>query len=112
MSHSTIPTTPSTSTEGESETPCVLRLDDLCIRFGKTPVVKHLSLDVRRGECLAILGESGSGKSVSASAIMNLIDCPPGDIASGEILFEGRDLADMNATDRRAAPPKEPPRRV
>ena len=41
---------------------------------------------------LAILGESGSGKSVSASAVMDLIDMPPGEITSGEILYEGRDL--------------------
>ena len=41
---------------------------------------------------------SGSGKSVSSSAIMNLIDCPPGEITSGEVLFDGRDLS-------RPAPP-------
>ena len=40
--------------------------------------------DIDRGETLAILGESGSGKSVSASAVMNLIDSPPGYITAGE----------------------------
>ena len=51
--------------------------------------VKDVSFHLDRGETLAILGESGSGKSVSASAIMNLIDMPPGYITAGEILFTG-----------------------
>ena len=46
---------------------------------------------------------AGSGKSVSSSAIMNLIDCPPGEIVSGEVLFDGRDLLKaMSAAERRA----------
>jgi microcin C transport system ATP-binding protein len=51
--------TTAANAEPRSRDHCVLRLDDLCIRFGKTPVVRHLSLDVKRGECLAIVGESG-----------------------------------------------------
>ena len=53
------------------------------------------------GETLAILGESGSGKSVSASAIMNLIDSPPGYITSGRILYRGEDLLQMPFDARR-----------
>ncbi|PZN06662.1 MAG: dipeptide ABC transporter ATP-binding protein DppD, partial [Bacillota bacterium] len=46
----------------------------------------------RRGETLAVVGESGCGKSVTALSIMRLIPSPPGRIEAGEILFEGRDL--------------------
>lgn len=68
---------------------------------GTVHAVRDVHWHLDRGECLAILGESGSGKSVSASAIMNLIDCPPGEIVSGEILFDGRDLLKMSNEDRR-----------
>jgi len=54
--------------------------------------VKGVSFDVRRGEILGIVGESGSGKSVTALSIMRLIPNPPGEIAAGEIWFQGRDL--------------------
>ena len=54
--------------------------------------VKNVSWHVDRGETLAILGSLGSGKSVSSSAILDLIDMPPGRITSGEIRFDGRDL--------------------
>ncbi len=68
---------------------------------GAVHAVRNVSWHLDRGETLAILGESGSGKSVSASAIMNLIDCPPGEIVSGEILFEGRDVLKMSDEQRR-----------
>ena len=50
---------------------------------------------------LAILGESGSGKSVSASAIVDLIDMPPGEVTSGKICFRGDNLLDKTASQRR-----------
>ncbi len=68
---------------------------------GTVHAVRDVTWHLDRGECLAILGESGSGKSVSASAIMNLIDCPPGEIVSGEILFEGKDVLKMTDEARR-----------
>src|SRR5210317_1628369 len=74
---------------------------DFHIAQGTVHAVRNVSWHLDRGESLAILGESGSGKSVSASAIMNLIDCPPGEITSGEILFEGRDLLKMTSEGRR-----------
>jgi len=45
---------------------------------------------VSAGETLAVLGESGSGKSVTAQAIMGILDMPPGKIPQGEILFRAR----------------------
>jgi peptide/nickel transport system ATP-binding protein len=54
--------------------------------------VDNLSLTVRRGETLAIVGESGCGKSVSALSIMRLVPDPPGRIVGGEVRLEGTDL--------------------
>jgi peptide/nickel transport system ATP-binding protein len=65
---------------------------DFHTRDGLVPAVKEVSWHIDRGETLAILGESGSGKSVSASALMGLIDIPPGRISSGEVLYAGEDL--------------------
>ncbi len=83
----------------------LLEVRDLTVDFhtaqGTVHAVRNVNWHLDRGETLAILGESGSGKSVSASAIMDLIDCPPGEIASGEILFEGRDLLLMSEHERR-----------
>ena len=83
----------------------LLEVRDLSVQFhtaqGIVRAVNGISWHLDRGETLAILGESGSGKSVSASAIMNLIDMPPGEITSGEILFEGRDLLKASDEERR-----------
>jgi peptide/nickel transport system ATP-binding protein len=68
---------------------------------GIVPAVRGIDFSLRAGETLAILGESGSGKSVSASAIMDIIDSPPGYITGGRILFEGRDLLTMPEAERR-----------
>ncbi len=65
---------------------------DFDTRYGVVKAVRKVSFHVDRGETLAILGESGSGKSVSASAIMDLIDMPPGRIRSGIIRYRGEDL--------------------
>ena len=70
-------------------TQSLLEVSDLTVRFhshGKiVDAVKNVSWGLDRGETLVILGESGSGKSVSASAVMGLIDIPPGEIVSGQI---------------------------
>ena len=65
---------------------------------GELRAVDDMSYSVRRGEFCAIIGESGSGKSVSALSVMRLISYPPGFIKGGEILFDGREL--MAASDR------------
>lgn len=63
--------------------------------------VDDVSFHVCRGETLVILGESGSGKSVSTSTVMDLVDCPPGDIVRGDIRFAGQDLRNISAEARR-----------
>ena len=84
----------------------LLEVRDLSIEFhtaaGTVKAVQNVSWHLDRGETLAILGESGSGKSVSASAIMNLIDMPPGRITSGQIRFGGQDLLTLSDEQRRA----------
>ncbi len=83
----------------------LLEVRDLSVEFhtvsGTVKAVQNVSWHLDRGETLAILGESGSGKSVSASAVMNLIDMPPGKITSGQILLNGQDMLKMTAEQRR-----------
>ncbi|WP_457092516.1 ABC transporter ATP-binding protein [Microvirga sp. P5_D2] len=83
----------------------LLQVDDLSVDFqtssGIVHAVRNVSWHLDKGETLAILGESGSGKSVSASAIMGLIDIPPGRIASGRILFDGQDLTGLSSEAQR-----------
>jgi oligopeptide/dipeptide ABC transporter ATP-binding protein len=64
--------------------------------------VDDLSFKVHKGECVAIIGESGSGKSVSALSIMRLIPYPPGLIVGGRILFHDKDLLQMSGEEMRS----------
>lgn len=82
----------------------LLEVKDLTVDFlslgGAFRATNGVSFHVDAGETLVILGESGSGKSVSASAIMGLIDTPPGDICAGTIVYRGRDLASISEEER------------
>ena len=69
--------------------------------------VDDISYDLQEGETLALVGESGCGKSVSALSVINLIPDPPGRIVSGEVLFEDVDLAKLNEQQLRAIRGKE-----
>jgi len=62
------------------------------LREGIAKAVDGVDLTIRSGETLALVGESGCGKSVTAYSILRLIPSPPGKIVAGEILFAGRDL--------------------
>jgi len=84
-----------------SLTPSMRNNDLLTIRnlhtyfYTEDGVVKALNgvnLDIKRGEVLGLVGESGCGKSVTALSILRLIQDPPGKIVQGEIWFEGEDL--------------------
>jgi peptide/nickel transport system ATP-binding protein/oligopeptide transport system ATP-binding protein len=74
----------------------LLSVQDLKVYFrGDETVAKALdgvSYDVGRGETVCLVGESGCGKTVSALAILGLIPQPPGEIAGGRVLFNGKDL--------------------
>ncbi|MGH8903877.1 MAG: ABC transporter ATP-binding protein, partial [Egibacteraceae bacterium] len=69
---------------------------------GVVHAVNGISCTLEQRETLAILGESGSGKSVSAQAIMGLVDSPPGFVTQGAVRFQGRDLLRMSERERRA----------
>ncbi|GLW02991.1 ABC transporter ATP-binding protein [Streptomyces lavendulae] len=83
----------------------LLEVRDLHVEFhtrdGVAKAVNGVSYSVNAGETLAVLGESGSGKSVTAQAIMGILDMPPGKIPHGEILFQGQDLLKLPAEDFR-----------
>ncbi len=74
----------------------VLDIRDLKTHFfgeeGIAKAVDGVSWSLKKGKTLALVGESGCGKSVTALSIMRLVPDPPGRIVGGEILFEGRDL--------------------
>jgi peptide/nickel transport system ATP-binding protein len=63
--------------------------------------VNDVSFKVRRGETLAIVGESGCGKSVTALSVMRLVPDPPGRIVGGSIMLEGTDLLDLDEDEMR-----------
>ncbi len=69
---------------------------------GVAKAVDGVSLDIGRAETVALVGESGCGKSVTALSIMRLVPDPPGEIAGGEVLFEGRDLLKLSEREMRA----------
>ncbi|MEU0661413.1 MULTISPECIES: ABC transporter ATP-binding protein [Streptomyces] len=83
----------------------LLEVRDLHVEFhtrdGVAKAINGVSYSVDAGETLAVLGESGSGKSVTAQAIMGILDMPPGRIPKGEILFHGEDMLKMSAEERR-----------
>ncbi|MFC0599720.1 ABC transporter ATP-binding protein [Streptomyces palmae] len=83
----------------------LLEVADLRVEFrtrdGVAKAVNGVGYTVDAGETLAVLGESGSGKSVTAQAVMGILDSPPGYVTGGRILFQGRDLLTMSAEQRR-----------
>jgi peptide/nickel transport system ATP-binding protein len=78
----------------------LLSVRDLVVEFysdrGWERVVNGVSFDVAEGETLGIVGESGSGKSVTCMALTGLIPMPPGRIAGGSVLLEGRELVGLS----------------
>ncbi|HVV94784.1 MAG TPA: ABC transporter ATP-binding protein [Hyphomicrobiales bacterium] len=81
---------------GEAPAAPLLAVEDLAVDFsersGTVRAVDGVSLTLAGGETLGIVGESGCGKSVTALSILRLVPSPPGRIAEGRILFQGRDL--------------------
>ncbi|MEJ0098371.1 MAG: ABC transporter ATP-binding protein [Pseudomonadota bacterium] len=85
----------------------LLEVCDLHVEFrGRQEAARVLNgvdFHVDAGETLALLGESGSGKSVTAQAVMGILDTPPAFVRSGKVLFDGRNLLELPLADRRAA---------
>ncbi len=73
----------------------ILQVKNLRTSFGSVNAVDNVSFNVRKGEAVALVGESGCGKSVTAMSIMRLV-APPGKVTAGEITFKGQDLAKLS----------------
>ena len=83
----------------------LLEVDDLRVEFrtrdGVARAINGVSFALHQGETLAILGESGSGKSVTAQAIMGILDTPPGYVTGGEIRYCGTNILALPEDQRR-----------
>ncbi len=93
------------SAQADANTP-VLSVRDLQTYFftdaGVAKAVDGVSFDLYRGRTLALVGESGCGKSMSALSILRLVPDPPGRIVGGQILFHGQDLTQISNPQMRA----------
>ena len=82
------------------DVPPTLSVRDLVVNFriegGTATAVGGVSFDLFPGEVLGIVGESGSGKTVTSLSLLRLIPDPPGKIAGGQILLQGRDLLELS----------------
>ncbi|MGI6076347.1 MAG: ABC transporter ATP-binding protein [Pyramidobacter sp.] len=83
----------------------LLDIRDLSVQFntdsGVVKAVNHLDLQLERGKALGFVGETGAGKTTTALSILQLIETPPGEITSGEILFDGQDVRKMTESEKR-----------
>jgi oligopeptide transport system ATP-binding protein len=85
--------------------PPLLEVENLHVEFrtreGVARAVNGVSYAVSGGQTLAVLGESGSGKSVTAQAIMGILDTPPGFVTAGAVRFRGEDILRLSEEKRR-----------
>ncbi len=83
----------------------LLDIRDLSVQFntdsGVVKAVNNLNLRLERGKSLGFVGETGAGKTTTALSILQLIQTPPGEITSGEILFNGQDVRKMTDSEKR-----------
>src|SRR5688572_29752693 len=83
----------------------LLELRNLNVAFdterGQIRPVRDVSYSIYPGQTLAVVGESGCGKSVTALSIMRLVPSPPGRVVAGEVLFDGRDLLKLSDAELR-----------
>jgi peptide/nickel transport system ATP-binding protein len=91
--------------------PRLLEISGLKVHFrtddGIVRAVDGVDIGIDRGETVSVVGESGCGKTVTAMTVLKLIAMPPGQIAAGKIMFEGRDIVPMTPTEMRAIRSKQ-----
>ncbi|UCG04645.1 MAG: ABC transporter ATP-binding protein [Candidatus Heimdallarchaeota archaeon] len=91
--------------KGTDPNDSLIRVKGLCVYFfteeGVVKAVEGIDLDINRGETLGLIGESGSGKSVSALSMLQLLPVPPAKIMSGAVYFEDRDLLKLSDEEMR-----------
>lgn len=78
----------------------ILQIKDLSVEYqtseGSVKAVNNINLDIKRGETLGLVGETGAGKTTTALSILRLLPDRTGKITNGQIIFEGDDLLTMN----------------
>lgn len=83
----------------------LLEVKDLTVHYitedGIVKAVNNLSFELKKGETLGLVGESGAGKTTTALSIMGLVPDPPGKIINGEIFYDGQDLLKKSAREMR-----------
>lgn len=86
--------------------PSLLEISQLCVAFdngaGAVKALDNISWTLQPGETLAIIGESGSGKSLTAASILGLLDPRSTKVTNGQINFNGQNILDMSVEKRRA----------
>jgi peptide/nickel transport system permease protein len=84
----------------------VLSIRNLSVAFeterGLARVLDDVNIDLRRGEILGLVGESGCGKTVTSMSILRLLPSPPARILSGQVLYDGRDLLQLRTKELRS----------
>lgn len=90
----------------DARSDAILSVEDLRTEFvlgdDVYKAVGGVSFHVGRNECVGLVGESGSGKSVTALSLLGLVASPPGTIAGGRVMLDGRDVFDMHEQEIRA----------
>ncbi len=88
------------------DTAPLLQVDDLAVAFetdeGDALAVDGISFSLPKGRVLCLVGESGCGKSATAMSVLRLVPSPPGRLARGRILFEGRDITHLREQELEA----------
>ena len=91
------------NTTGKTESEILLRIENLSISYnsptGKVKAINSVSLEVKKGEVLGIVGETGCGKSTLGHSIPRLLPEPPASVDSGKIIFDGVDLLSVRKKD-------------
>src|SRR5215212_965517 len=89
----------------------LLEIQNLNVAFetsrGDVRPVRDVSLTIYPGQTVAVVGESGCGKSVTAMSILRLIPSPPGKVLGGQIIFQGRDLLKLSEAEMRGVRGKD-----
>ena len=79
----------------------ILTIRGVDVDYGKTPILRDISMDVKPGEIIGVVGESGSGKSTTIYATLGILG-KGGSVTAGEITYDGRDLLRMSRDEKRA----------
>jgi len=95
-----------TASKWQARNGLLLEVEDLQVEFrtrdGVAKAINGVTFSLHESETLAILGESGSGKSVTAQAIMGILDSPPGFVTGGEVRYCGQDTLKLPEEERRS----------